>query len=176
MRPWTVPPERMKGARVHRVPVAEPALTVLHEAGELRDGSDPGAFVFPGGKSGRALSNMSTAMLLRRLGRGDLTVHGMRSSFRDWCAEATNFSRELAEAALAHTLADKTEAAYRRGDALEKRRALMRDWATFCMRPAPGRRGCAAALNYTPSRHLPCHTASGFLASRGHWGTLNRQP
>jgi len=75
-------------------------------------------------------------MLLRRMERGDLTAHGFRSSFRDWCAEATSFDRDTAEAALAHAIKDKTEAAYRRGDLFEKRRRLMEAWAEFCARPA----------------------------------------
>jgi integrase len=93
-------------------------------------------FVFPGGKLGRSLSSMAMLMLLRRLGRSDLTAHGFRSTFRDWCAEATNYPREVAEAALAHTLRDKTEAAYQRGDLMEKRRRLMAEWAAYCSRPA----------------------------------------
>ncbi len=79
---------------------------------------------------------MAMAVLLRRMGRGDLTVHGFHSSFRDWCAEATGYAREVAEAALAHTLRDKVEAAYQRGDLMEKRRRLMADWAVFCAKPA----------------------------------------
>ncbi len=79
---------------------------------------------------------MTMAMLLRRV-RDDVTVHGFRSTFRDWCAEATNYAREVAEAALAHTLRDKTEAAYQRGDLMEKRRRLMAEWAAFCRRSAP---------------------------------------
>ncbi len=78
---------------------------------------------------------MAMAMVLRRMGRADLTVHGFRSTFRDWCGEATNYPREVAEAALAHTLSDKVEAAYRRGDMFDKRRRLMEEWAEFCSRP-----------------------------------------
>jgi integrase len=89
-------------------------------------------FVFPGERRNKSLSNMSLLMMLRRVGRGDLTVHGFRSTFRDWAAEQTNFSREVAEAALAHVIADRTEAAYRRGDLSEKRRCLMAAWADFC--------------------------------------------
>ena len=92
--------------------------------------------MFPGGKAGKPLSSMALLMLLRRMERGDLTAHGFRSTFRDWCAEATNYPREVAEAALAHTLRDKTEAAYQRGDLMEKRRRLMAEWAAFCARPA----------------------------------------
>jgi integrase len=133
---WTVPAERMKGGREHRVPLSNAALDVLRQVAKLGTGRDPTAFVFPGGKTGKPLSSMAMLMLLRRMGRGDLTAHGFRSSFRDWCAEATNYPREIAEAALAHTLRDKTEAAYQRGDMMEKRRRLMAEWAAFCARPA----------------------------------------
>jgi integrase len=133
---WTVPSGRMKAAREHRVPLSEAALDVLCEIVKLRPNSKIDGFVFPGGKPGRALSSMALLMLLRRMGRSDLTAHGFRSTFRDWCAEATNYPREVAEAALAHTLRDKTEAAYQRGDLMEKRRQLMAEWATFCGRPS----------------------------------------
>jgi len=111
---------------------------------------EAGDWVFPGGKAGRPLSGMAMLMLLRRMGRGDLTAHGFRSTFRDWAAETTGYAREVAEAALAHALGDKVEAAYRRGDLFEKRARLMADWATFCARAdAPGEvvpiRGRAAA-------------------------------
>ena len=95
-----------------------------------------GDFVFPGARTGRPLANTTMEAVLRRMGRRDVTVHGMRSAFRDWCAEATNYPREVAERALAHTLRDRTEAAYQRGDLFEKRRRLMEDWATFCSRTA----------------------------------------
>jgi integrase len=135
---WTVPAERMKAGREHRVPLLDAALDVLKAVVAMRD--DPaGGWVFPGGKAGKPLSNMSMIMLLRRMKRPDTTVHGFRSSFRDWCAEATNHPREVAEQALAHVLADRVEAAYRRGDLFEKRRRLMEDWAKFCAMPAlPG--------------------------------------
>ena len=133
---WTVPAERMKAGREHRVPLSDGALDVLREVAKLATGPDPRAFVFPGGKVGKPLSSMALLMLLRRMERGDLTAHGFRSTFRDWCAEATNYPREVAEAALAHTLRDKTEAAYQGGDLMEKRRRLMAEWATFCARPA----------------------------------------
>ena len=120
---WTIRATRMKAGRDHRVPLSEPAIVVLREIVKL--GSAPDAFLFPGAKSGKPLSNMAMAKLLGRMGRDDLTVHGFRSTFRDWCAEATNAPRELAEAALAHTLKDKVEAAYQRGDLLEKRRLLI---------------------------------------------------
>ncbi len=133
---WTVPAERMKAAREHRVPLSDAALDVLREVAKLRTNPEAEGFVFPGGKAGKPLSSMALLMLLRRMGRGDLTAHGFRSTFRDWCAEATNYPREVAEAALAHTLRDKTEAAYQRGDLMEKRRRLMTEWAAFCARAA----------------------------------------
>jgi integrase len=91
-----------------------------------------GEFIFPGAKAGRGLSDMALLALLGRMGRGDITAHGFRSTFHDWVAERTNFPREVAEAALAHTIDDKVEAAYRRGDLFEKRRRLMDAWAEFC--------------------------------------------
>jgi len=117
---WTVPAERMKGAKEHRVPLSRPALAIVKKMAQSRDGD----FVFPGDNPGRPLSNMSMLMLQRRMGRGDLTTHGFRSTFRDWAGDCTNFPREVIEMALAHTLGDKVEAAYRRGDGFQKRRLL----------------------------------------------------
>jgi integrase len=134
---WTVPADRMKASREHRVPLSNSALAVLREAAKLRIDPRADGFIFPGGKAGKPLSTMALLMLLRRMDRGDFTAHGFRSSFRDWCAEATNYPREVAEAALAHTLRDKTEAAYQRADLMEKRRRLMAEWAAFCGRPPP---------------------------------------
>jgi integrase len=131
---WTVPASRMKAGREHRVPLSDVALAVLRRMEPLRSGPD--GYVFPGARAGRPLSDMAMIALLRRMGRGDLTAHGFRSSFRDWCAEATHYPRELAEAALAHTIEAKVEAAYRRGDLFAKRRALMADWAAHCAWPA----------------------------------------
>ncbi|MDQ2801793.1 MAG: integrase arm-type DNA-binding domain-containing protein [Pseudomonadota bacterium] len=133
---WTVPAERMKAGREHRVPLSAAVLDVLQKAAKLRVMRQSDPFIFPGGKPGQPLSNMAMLALLDRMRRSDLTAHGFRSTFRDWCAEATNYPREVAEAALAHTLKDKTEAAYQRGDLMEKRRRLMAEWATFCTRPA----------------------------------------
>jgi integrase len=127
-RLWTVPPERMKGGKLHRVPLSDAALTILEKMENIRQ-SD---FVFPGAKADQPLSNMALAMTLRRMGRGDLTVHGFRSTFRDWAAERTDFPTEVAEMALAHMVGDKVEAAYRRGDLFEKRRQLAEAWARFC--------------------------------------------
>ena len=134
---WIVPAQRMKAGREHRVPLSEAALDVLRQAAMLAMKQEPASFVFPGGKAGKPLSSMALLMLLRRMERGDLTAHGFRSTFRDWCAEATNYPREVAEAALAHTLRDRTEAAYQRGDLMEKRRRLMAEWAGFCAKQMP---------------------------------------
>ena len=130
---WIIPGKRMKGGKEHRVPLCDRALTILRER-KPADDTPNGAkqFVFPGGKPGRPLSNMAFLMLLRRMGRADLTVHGFRSSFRDWAAERTNVPSEVAEMALAHVVGNKVEAAYRRGDLFEKRRRLTQQWATFC--------------------------------------------
>jgi integrase len=125
---WTVPPTRMKAAREHRVPLSARALAILDEAKKAR----AGAFVFPGSRGGRPLSVMAMEMVLRRMGRDSVTVHGFRSAFRDWAGNETQFAREVAEAALAHVIGDAAERAYRRGDALEKRRALMEAWASYC--------------------------------------------
>ena len=135
-RLWTVPAERMKGGREHRVPLSDAALEILEDLTKAREGD----FVFPGSRMGRPISNMAMLMLLRRMGRGDLTTHGFRSSFRDWAAERTTFPAEVAEMALAHVVSDKVEAAYRRGDLFLKRRQLSDAWAKFCAAaPASGR-------------------------------------
>ncbi len=125
---WTIPANRMKAGREHRVPLSKAAMALLKAIPE-RDG-----LVFPGRQKNSPLSDMSLTAVLRRMGRGDITVHGFRSSFRDWCAEAVgnSFSREVCEHALAHSLPDKVEAAYRRGDLLEKRVMLMQAWADYC--------------------------------------------
>ena len=125
-RLWTIPAERMKAGREHRVPLSAPALAILQALPK----GEPSDRVFP-------LSQMALLMTLRRMGRGDLTVHGFRSTFRDWAAERTGFPAEVAEMALAHTVADKVEAAYRRGDLFAKRRQLAEAWAKFCAE-APG--------------------------------------
>jgi len=124
---WTVPAGRMKGGREHRIPLSEAALAVLKRMANGREGDH----VFPGDRRAM-LSNMALLMLLRRMGCGDLTAHGFRSTFRDWAAERTNFPNEVVEMALAHAISDKTEAAYRRGDLFDKRRKLMDSWAVFC--------------------------------------------
>jgi len=126
-RLWTVPANRMKAGRPHRVPLSDRCIAILDRARELGAGS---GYLFPGRSGDRPMSNMVFLMLLRRM-ELDITAHGFRSSFRDWAAETTSFPREIAEMALAHTVENKVEAAYRRGDLLEKRRMLMKAWATF---------------------------------------------
>lgn len=136
-RLWTIPAARMKGDREHRVPLSATALSVLNcIIGYDMIGKGDSSCVFPGGVAGKPLSNMALLLLLRRMGRGDLTAHGFRSTFRDWAAERTNFPREVAEMALAHAIGDKVEAAYRRGDLFDKRRQLMDAWARFGAAPA----------------------------------------
>jgi integrase len=132
---WTVPPERMKAGREHRVPLSTQALAIVEKAKAART-SD---YIFAGNGIDRPLSNLAMTMLLRRMKVEDVTVHGFRSSFRDWAGEETAFPREVVEAALAHVIGDKAEQAYRRGDALEKRRKLMHAWAAFCESKAAGK-------------------------------------
>jgi integrase len=161
---WTVPAERMKGKREHRVPLSEPALAILREMMPTGADNIGRKYVFRGAKPGRPLSNMAMLELIRRMnaerevvglakwtdpkqGNGDVVPHGFRSTFRDWAAERTNFPREVAEAALAHIDGDETERAYQRGDLFEKRRKLMMAWANYCASNAP-----AAADNVRPLR------------------------
>ena len=128
-RLWVVPGERMKKAgKEHRVPLSEMAIAILSPLSEVRTGD----FVFPVGRPGKPLSNMAMLKLLQRMGRADLTAHGFRSTFSDWCAEQTNTPSEVREMALAHVVGDKVEAAYRRGDMFEKRRQLMEAWGQYC--------------------------------------------
>jgi integrase len=124
---WTIPAARTKAAREHRVPLSERAVYILREM-EAAKTSD---HVFPGRRPGRPLSTMGFEMLLRRL-KSRYTTHGFRSSFRDWAGNETTFPRELAEHALAHVIGDKAEQAYRRSDALARRRELMDAWAQHC--------------------------------------------
>ena len=128
---WTVPASRIKARREHRVPLSEPALALLHQMREVS--GDKLAFA---ARQGQPLSDMALLTVLRRMGRSDLTVHGFRSTFRDWCAEYMHAPRELAEAALAHAVGNKTEAAYFRGDLFDRRRKLMEAWAEFCAQTA----------------------------------------
>jgi integrase len=126
---WVVPASRMKAGREHRVPLSRPALEIVEAMAKLR-ASD---FVFPGQRRNRPLPTMALEMLLRRL-QVDATLHGFRSAFRDWAAEQSSAPREVAEAALAHILENKVEAAYRRSDLFEKRRYLTQDWADFILK------------------------------------------
>ena len=125
---WTIPAERMKANKLHRVPLSDRATRILHGL------PGDGALVFPGSRVGRPLAADSLLTLLQRL-RPGVTVHGLRSSFRDWAGDRTAYPRDVIEMALAHAIKDKSEAAYRRGDALEKRRRLMTDWARYCQSP-----------------------------------------
>src|SRR5262249_266305 len=131
---WTIPAKRMKAWVEHRIPLSDEALAVLRRAAVQKVND----VVFCGQKPGRELSNMALLMMLRRMGRDDITTHGFRSTFRDWAAERASAPREVAEAALAHTIDNKVEAAYRRSDLFEKRRALMQRWGSFCDQQASG--------------------------------------
>jgi integrase len=122
---WTIPASRMKSARKFRVPLSKRCVDILEAAKALSDGSE---YIFPGLRKGKPLSNNTFLKALQRMER-DVTAHGFRSTFRDWAAERTNFPREVCEMALAHSVSDKTEAAYLRGDLFEKRRELMDTWA-----------------------------------------------
>nr|WP_283206733.1 site-specific integrase [Methylobacterium iners] len=128
---WTVPAERMKAHVEHRVPLSAPVLAILKTLKE----ASTGEFVFRGGRRGRPISNMSMLMTLRRMRCEDLTVHGFRSTFRDWASESTHFPSEVVEMALAHAIESKVEAAYRRGDLFQKRRELMDAWAAWATDP-----------------------------------------
>ncbi|MGE8175410.1 tyrosine-type recombinase/integrase [Pseudomonas fluorescens] len=129
---WKIPPQRMKAAKEHRVPLSQAALDLINGLGRLKGN----AHLFPGAREGKPLSNMSMLMSLRRMNRTDLTMHGFRSTFRDWAAESTQYPREVCELALAHSRQDKVEAAYFRGDLFEKRQAMMSDWAVFVTQPS----------------------------------------
>ncbi|WLC16274.1 tyrosine-type recombinase/integrase [Bradyrhizobium diazoefficiens] len=124
---WTIPGERMKAGREHRVPLVGRTMLLLNSAREMNEGS---SLIFPGRTVGTPMSNMVFLMMLRRM-EANFTAHGFRSAFRDWAAESTNFPREVCEMALAHAIKDKTEAAYRRGDLFDKRRQLMQEWNNF---------------------------------------------
>jgi integrase len=144
---WTVPAARVKGKkgarkRDHVVPLSKQALAILEDL------PSEGDFVFPGGKEGAGLSNAAMSELLKGMGYAPdvATVHGFRSAFKDWCSEQTAYPNELSEMAMAHTVSDKVEAAYRRGDMRDKRRQLMVDWATYCESPP------IKAENVTPMR------------------------
>jgi len=124
----------MKMDKEHRVPLSEPALALLRRLW-TEDGND---LIFIGAQSGRGLGDRALAEMLAKMGRSDITVHGFRSTFRDWAAEVSHHPNHVVEQALAHAIGNAVERAYRRGDLFEKRRALMQEWATFCARPADG--------------------------------------
>jgi integrase len=130
---WTIPAERMKAEREHRVPLSKRAIELLEKLPREKKNE----FVFIGTQAGTSLSDMSLLMTLRRMDRGDLTTHGFRSTFRDWAAERTAYPNHVVEQALAHSIGSKVEAAYRRGDLLKKRERLMADWAKYCSQSKP---------------------------------------
>ncbi|HIF59863.1 MAG TPA: site-specific integrase [Rhodospirillales bacterium] len=134
---WTIPAERMKARKEHRVPLSQPAIDIVmsFQQHQISD------YLFPSPIGNKPLSNNAMLATIKRMGRkGEFTVHGMRSAFRDWAAEQTDVSREVAEAALAHTISDAVERAYRRGDLFEKRSALMDEWASYCSSQEVGRK------------------------------------
>lgn len=128
---WTVSADRMKAGREHKVPLSPRALEIARKMLELK-----ADYLFPGRRQGARLSPMTMTAVLKRMGHSDITVHGFRSTFRDWAAEQTNFAREVCEMALAHTILNKVEAAYRRGDLFEKRKKMMDAWAEFISGPS----------------------------------------
>ena len=131
-RVWTIPADRMKAKREHRVPLTKQALEVLSKVAPQDRKAE--SLVFPGGKAARPLSDVALSKALHQAaGTKAVTVHGLRSTFRDWAAEATDYPRDVAEMALAHAIGDKVEAAYRRGDLFEKRRRMMEEWGRFCL-------------------------------------------
>jgi integrase len=132
---WTIPAERMKAGREHRIPLSKDASELVRKLQDVRVGD----FIFASQKPGKPLSAMALEMVLRRMKISSATVHGFRSAFRDWSAECTNFANEVCEAALAHVIENKAEAAYRRGDLFDKRRKLMESWAAYCAAPQAGR-------------------------------------
>jgi integrase len=127
---WAIPPERMKAGKEHRVPLSDRVLAILKDLPR----EEGNGFVFIGGRARKPLSNMAMLELMKGM-RPDYVPHGFRSTFRDWAAERTNCPNHVVEKALAHVVADKVEAAYRRGDLFEKRRRLMTDWSRFCDMP-----------------------------------------
>ena len=126
---WTIPKARMKAGKEHRVPLSDQVMDILRAAKKLKAGD----FIFNGSKPGKPLSNMAFAALLKRMNRTDFVPHGLRSTFRTWAAERTNYPREVCEMALAHTVGNAVEQSYQRGDMFDRRKALMTDWATFAI-------------------------------------------
>jgi integrase len=125
-RQWSMPASRMKTGKGHTVPLSDAAIALLQSMPRV------GEYIFPGDRSGRPISDKSIARVLRRMGYGNITTHGFRSSAKDWAAETTSHPDIVSEAALPHTIPDKVQKAYRRGDLLKKRRKLMVDWARYC--------------------------------------------
>jgi integrase len=132
---WTVPAARMKAGREQRVPLSRRAVLIIESLATAKVGE----YVFAGRQADKPLSSMAMEMMLRRMKVHDATVHGFRSSFRDWAGNESSFPREIIEAALAHVIGDKAEQAYRRSDALEKRRMLMEAWDAYCAAPKAGK-------------------------------------
>jgi integrase len=128
---WVIPAERMKAKREHRVPLSEDAKRLIKSMRDIKSGD----LIFPGMKKDKPLSDMSLSAVLKRMEKTDITVHGFRSTFKDWAAEVSHYPNEMSEMALAHTIGDAVEAAYRRGDMVEKRREMMQTWANYCTRP-----------------------------------------
>jgi integrase len=133
-RLWTVPPERMKSGKEHRIPLSDAAMAIVGRMQAIRTGD----YIFPGRGGNSRIGHSTMREQLLRLGRRDLTVHGFRSTFRDWAAERTNYPAEMAEMALAHSVGSAVEQAYRRSDLFDRRRRLMDDWARYCAAPASG--------------------------------------
>lgn len=129
---WTIPSIRMKAGREHRIPLAAASVKLIDACKAAKLSDSPYMFESPK-REGEPLSNMTFLMILRRMGREDLTAHGFRSTFKDWASETTSYPREVTEMALAHAIGDKVEAAYRRGDLFEKRRNLMQEWADYAL-------------------------------------------
>lgn len=144
---WEIPKERMKAKKAHRVPLVKETLAIL----ERVQGLDP-VWVFPGRKEGSPMSNMAMANVLERMQRGDITVHGFRSTFRVWAAEQTVYPKEMAELALAHAVGSAVEEAYQRSDLFERRRALMKDWADWCKLVQPSSGQGQVAMLGSPSK------------------------
>lgn len=134
---WTIPSERMKMKREHRVPLCDRAVAIVEEMQALRTDDQP--HVFPGGRRGKGMSDGALLALLKRMKRGEITPHGFRSTFRDWASECTSYPHEVQEMALAHLIKNKAEAAYRRGDLFDKRRQMMADWERYCATTEPGK-------------------------------------
>jgi integrase len=140
---WTIPAGRMKAGHEHRVALSPAAVQLLKRL-PTEHGNN---FVFIGPRAGNGLSAVALMQTLRRMGHANISVHGFRSAFRDWCAEQTNFPREVAEMALAHKISDKVEAAYRRGDLLKKRFLLAEAWAKYCSSPPAAKAGAVVPMH-----------------------------